>query len=76
VKIEVWKKGDEKKEFSVCTFRIATYVCAAAEKGNDFWFAEFLKRTIDHETGCGWWTATSCDEHRMRQGMAPLPDTR
>lgn len=41
-----------------------------------FWFAEILKRTIDHETGCGWWTATSCDEHRMRQGMAPLPDTR
>jgi hypothetical protein len=70
------EKANEKKEFSVCTRRIATYVCAAAKKGNCFWFSEILKRTIDHETGCGWWTATSCDEHRMRQGMAPLPDTR
>lgn len=35
-KLAVRKKGDEKKEFSVCTFRIATYVCATSKTGNCF----------------------------------------
>ncbi|MFN9552168.1 MAG: hypothetical protein ACK56Q_18020 [Pirellulaceae bacterium] len=59
------EKKDEKKEFSVCTFLIATYFCAAVKTGNCFWFSVILKRTIMNRvvgggllllamsTGCG-----------------------